>query len=101
MSIPYLLNPPLQQRRRRGKKPVIYFFSPEIIDVSVKLSLVPAWSFSSVYPIVPVETSKSGRETVQWNIRTRVDGNLTEVDTGMEVSYLFWEAESVTAKTFF
>ncbi|KAJ7113529.1 hypothetical protein C8R44DRAFT_833048 [Mycena epipterygia] len=47
-----------------GKKPVIYF-SPEIIDVSVKLSLVPAWSFSSVYPIVPVENSKSGRETVQ------------------------------------
>ncbi|KAJ7118843.1 hypothetical protein C8R44DRAFT_922601 [Mycena epipterygia] len=86
MSIPYLLNPPLQQRRRRGKKPVIYF-SPEIINVSVKLSLVPAWSFSSVYPIV--------LETVQWNIRTRMDGNLTEVDTGMKVSYLFWEADVI------
>jgi hypothetical protein len=93
MSISHLLNPvPSRPTRRRGKKPVIYLFSPKDIDVAVKLSLVPMWSFSSVYPIVPVET-QSGTETVEWNVRTRIDGTLTELGTGMEISYLFWEAE--------
>ncbi|KAJ7778658.1 hypothetical protein DFH07DRAFT_730622 [Mycena maculata] len=96
MSIPYLLNPyPGLIRRKRGKKPVIYLFSPEIVDASVHLSLVPEWSFSSVFPVVPVQTSKAGRDAVQWNVRTHMNGSLTELCTGMEVSYLFWEADVV------
>ncbi|KAJ7253391.1 ubiquitin family protein [Mycena haematopus] len=99
MSIPHLLNP-LQlpgshPQRRRGKKPIIYLFSPTVIEATVKLSLVPTWSFSSVYPIVPVETSESGGDVVQWNVRTHMDGNLTELGTGLEISYLFWEADVI------
>ncbi|KAJ7184427.1 hypothetical protein C8R46DRAFT_883529 [Mycena filopes] len=93
MSIPHLLNPP--PVRRRGKKPVIYLFAPEVIDVRVKLSLIPAWSFSSIYPIVPIETRQSGGEAVEWNVRTHVGGNLTELSTGLEVTYLFWEADVI------
>ncbi|KAJ7042122.1 hypothetical protein C8F04DRAFT_1028892 [Mycena alexandri] len=93
MNISHLLNPLPVRIRRRGKKPVIYLFAPDIIDVSVKLSLIPAWSFSSIYPIVPIETSQSGRESVEWNVRTHLDGSLTEISTGMEVAYLFWEAD--------
>ncbi|KAF7353745.1 hypothetical protein MVEN_01059900 [Mycena venus] len=106
MSISHLLNPlpsspaqyplnPLLHRptRKRGKKPVIYLFSPNIIEATVKLSLVPTWSFSSIYPIVPVETSPSGGEVVQWGVRTHMDGNLTELGTGLEIAYLFWEAD--------
>ncbi|KAJ6546899.1 hypothetical protein B0H19DRAFT_954458 [Mycena capillaripes] len=100
MSIPYLLNPlPIRPIRRRGKKPVIYLFSPEDINACVKLSLIPTWSFSSVYPVVPIETSQSGREAVEWNVRTQADGNLTELQTELEVSYLFWEAEARAEST--
>ncbi|KAJ7771528.1 hypothetical protein B0H16DRAFT_1306246 [Mycena metata] len=95
MSISHLLNPP--PVRRRCKKPVIYLFAPDIIEtVSVKLSLIPAWSFSTIYPIVHIETSQSGRESVEWNVRTHLDGSLTEISTGIEVAYLFWEADVIS-----
>ncbi|KAJ6500664.1 hypothetical protein C8R45DRAFT_819640 [Mycena sanguinolenta] len=105
MDIRHLLNPlPLpgtgysstdRPHRKRGKKPIIYLFSPTVIEATVKLSLVPTWSFSSVYPIVPVETSESGGDVVQWNVRTHMNGNLTELGTGLETSYLFWEADVI------
>ncbi|KAF7359180.1 Ubiquitin-domain-containing protein [Mycena sanguinolenta] len=103
MSIRHLLNPlplpgtsnPDRPRRKRGKKPVIYLFSPTVIEATVKLSLVPTWSFSSVYPTVPVETSESGGDVVEWNVRTHKDGSLTELGTGLATSYLFWEADVI------
>ncbi|KAG1841991.1 hypothetical protein C8R48DRAFT_643701 [Suillus tomentosus] len=75
-----------------GGKPVIYLYSPSDIDVSVKLSLSPEWSFSAIYPVV---TLKQGHgQHVEWNVRTHQDGSLTERNSGLDVSYLFWEAKT-------
>jgi hypothetical protein len=72
-------------------KPVIYLFSPSDIDVSVKLSLIPEWSLSVIYPVVSTEDHG---HRLEWNVRTHQDGSLTEHNSGLDVSYLFWEAES-------
>lgn len=71
-------------------KPVIYLHSPSDIDVSVKLSLIPEWSLSVIYPIVPMDEH---RRHLEWNVRTHEDGSLTEHNSGLHVSYLFWEAK--------
>ena len=76
-----------------GGKPVIYLFSPEDIDATVALSLVPEWRFSALYPVVPVKQQDGGHEKTHWDIRTHSDGSLTEKITGLDVSYLFWEAQ--------
>ncbi|KAG1844209.1 hypothetical protein DFJ58DRAFT_664859 [Suillus subalutaceus] len=73
------------------KKPVIYLYSPSDIDVSVKLSLIPEWSLSVIYPVV---TTEDHGQRLEWNVRTHQDGSLTEHNSGLDVSYLFWEAES-------
>ncbi|KAG1844211.1 hypothetical protein DFJ58DRAFT_31306 [Suillus subalutaceus] len=73
------------------KKPVIYLYSPSDIDVSVKLSLIPEWCLSVIYPIV---TTEDHGQRLEWNIRTHQDGSLTEHNSGLDVSYLFWEAET-------
>ncbi|KAG1799966.1 hypothetical protein EV424DRAFT_439089 [Suillus variegatus] len=75
----------------RCRKPVIYLYSPSDIDVSVKLSLIPEWRLSVIYPVVTTEDH--GRR-LEWNVRTHQDGSLTELNSGLNVSYLFWEAET-------
>jgi hypothetical protein len=72
-----------------GKKPVIYLYSPSDIDVSVKLSLIPEWTLSVIYPVVP---TKDHGQDIEWNVRTHQDGSLTEHNSGLDVAYLFWEA---------
>ncbi|KAG2037000.1 hypothetical protein BDR03DRAFT_920623 [Suillus americanus] len=81
----------LQAKCRLGKKPVIYLYSPSDIDVSVKLSLIPEWSLSVIYPVV---TTEDHGQRLEWNVRTHQDGSLTEYNSGLDVSYLFWEAET-------
>lgn len=76
-----------------GGKPVIYLFSPEDVDATVTLSLVPEWRFSLVYPVVPIKHKDNGHEKIRWDIRTHSDGSLVEKITGLDVSYLFWEAQ--------
>jgi hypothetical protein len=78
------------QASLRGGKPVIYLYSPSDIDVSVKLSLIPEWSLSAIYPVV---TIKDHGQHIEWNVRTHQDGSLTENNSGLDVAYLFWEAE--------
>jgi len=63
-----------------------------VIDASVKLALSPEWRFSAIYPVVA--TKRHGEELVEWNVRTHQDGSLTENNTGLDVAYLFWEAET-------
>ncbi|KIK35889.1 hypothetical protein CY34DRAFT_811814 [Suillus luteus UH-Slu-Lm8-n1] len=75
----------------RLKKPVIYIYSPSDIDVSVKLSLTPEWTLSVIYPVV---ATKDNGQHIQWNVRTHRDGSLTEHNAGLDVAYLFWEAET-------
>ncbi|KAG1789954.1 uncharacterized protein HD556DRAFT_753610 [Suillus plorans] len=72
------------------KKPVIYLYSPSDIDVCVKLSLIPDWSFAVIYPVV---TTEEHGQRLEWNVCTHQDGSLTEHYSGLDVSYLFWEAQ--------
>ncbi|KAG1893678.1 uncharacterized protein F5891DRAFT_1153021 [Suillus fuscotomentosus] len=81
----------IQVDRMRVRKPIIYLYSPSDIDVSVKLALIPEWRLSVIYPIVTTEDH--GRR-LEWNVRTHQDGSLTEHNSGLNVSYLFWEAET-------
>ncbi|KIM37627.1 hypothetical protein M413DRAFT_448413 [Hebeloma cylindrosporum] len=80
---------------QKGGKPVIYLFSPETIEAEVKLSLIPQWNLSAIYPVVPIKprTARSN-EQVAWRVRTHVNGDLTELTTGLDVAYLFWEAHT-------
>ncbi|KAJ6553689.1 hypothetical protein DFH09DRAFT_1085450 [Mycena vulgaris] len=76
-----------------GDTPVIYLYSPAEKEVSVVLTLTTEWSFSAVYPILPVKLLPSGAgERIHWNVRTQAYGSLTELNTGLDVTYLFWEA---------
>ncbi|KIY48347.1 hypothetical protein FISHEDRAFT_65848 [Fistulina hepatica ATCC 64428] len=80
-------------RAQCGGKPVIYVFSPQPLEVTVKLSLVPQWEISHIYPIIPVTSTPSGEE-LTWRVKTHENGSLTELNTGLDVSYLFWEAKT-------
>ncbi|KAJ6461104.1 hypothetical protein C8R45DRAFT_538584 [Mycena sanguinolenta] len=83
------------RREQRGGKPVIYVYSPTETNVSVALTLTPEWSFSAIYPVVPNKALSSGTgERIQWNVRTHLNGSLTELNTGLDVAYLFWEAHT-------
>ncbi|KAG1812598.1 uncharacterized protein BJ212DRAFT_459416 [Suillus subaureus] len=79
------------RKRHLCKKPVIYLYSPSDIDVSVKISLIPEWTLSVIYPVVATEDHG---QRLEWNVRTHQDGSLTEHNSGLDVSYLFWEAET-------
>lgn len=80
----------------KARKPVIYLLSPEAIEASVTLSLIPEWRFSSIYPIVPIQRSThDSKEEITWRVQVHPGGELTELITGLNVAYLFWEAQSV------
>ncbi|KAJ6461105.1 hypothetical protein C8R45DRAFT_1029194 [Mycena sanguinolenta] len=82
-------------REQRGRKPVIYVYSPTETNVSVALTLTPEWSFSVIYPVVPNKALPSGTgERIQWTVCTHLNGGLTELNTGLDVAYLFWEAHT-------
>jgi hypothetical protein len=64
------------------------------MEVSVTLSLVPEWSLTAVYPVVPIKSSNPhDGEQIQWSVRVDTDGILTEASTGLQTTYLFWEAQ--------
>ena len=81
---------------QRGGKPVIYLFSPKTLEAEVKLSLIPQWNLSAIYPVVPIKPrTVRSNEQVAWRVRTHANGDLTELMTGLNVTYLFWEAQYV------
>jgi Ubiquitin family len=86
----------LELSRKIGK-PVVYIFPPtgKAVEAQVNLSLVPGWEFSALYPVVPTKAGTAGQSVV-WSVSTLPDGSLREVQTGLEVSYLYWEAEYVS-----
>ncbi|KAK1223971.1 hypothetical protein PQX77_013132 [Marasmius sp. AFHP31] len=90
----------------RFGKPVIYLFAREEMDVSVSISLIPQWSFSVLYPKVPIEDPRSAsggksrfHQRVQWDVETKNDGTLREKSSGLDIAYLFWEADVNRDKT--
>ena len=78
-------------RTQRDGKPVIYLYAPSELTVSVKLSLVPQWSFSAIYLIVPIKHVKN--EEQEWKVRVKPNGELTEMNTGLDVAYFSCEAQ--------
>jgi hypothetical protein len=75
------------------RKPVIYLYSPSEIFASVTLSLIRQWKFSVVYPVVPIKRVEGHlHEELEWKVRVCANGQLTEMNTGLDVAYLFWEA---------
>ncbi|KLO11502.1 hypothetical protein SCHPADRAFT_905931 [Schizopora paradoxa] len=84
---------------QKGGKPVIYLFPPKLLEnVNIKLSLVPSWSFSVLYPPVPIssdahrEDHNGETQTVAWDVSAAPDGTLRDKSSNLSVSYLFWEA---------
>lgn len=61
------------------------------LEASVELLLVPRWNLSVVYPVTPIESGREG-ETVSWRVRVHPEGHLTELSTGLDIAYLYWEA---------
>ena len=79
-----------------GGKPVIYLLAPEGMEASVELSLVPQWRLSTIYPVVPVKPASShSLQKLTWRVRVHPNGDLTELTTGLDTAYLFWEATYV------
>ncbi|KAH6904680.1 hypothetical protein BKA70DRAFT_1403189 [Coprinopsis sp. MPI-PUGE-AT-0042] len=80
----------------KGAKPVIYICPPagRSIEAQVNLSLVPEWEFSAIYPVVPAKATPAKGQAVSWTVVTLPDGNLRQTQTGLNVSYLYWEADT-------
>ncbi|KAH8103028.1 hypothetical protein BXZ70DRAFT_927741 [Cristinia sonorae] len=81
----------------RGGKPVIYVFTPRPQAVSVGLNLSRQWEFSAIYPVAKIDSSDprskiTKGQRIQWNVHTQENGTLLDQATGLEVSYLYWEA---------
>ena len=78
------------------KKPVIYLYPPSSLeDVTVELALASSWRFSTVHP-PPRTTIPPGEphtaQSVTWSVAAEPNGTLVDKTSGMEVSFLYWEA---------
>ena len=83
-------------RPEAPKKPVIYLYPPSsLADVTVELSLTSSWRFSAVHPPPRTTVPPGMPHTAQlltWTVSAEPDGTLVDKTSGMEVSYLYWEA---------
>ncbi|TFK81787.1 hypothetical protein K466DRAFT_591013, partial [Polyporus arcularius HHB13444] len=83
--------------RLRGGKPVIYLFPPSPVpDAMVSVRLVPQWTFSHIYPLCDIKSSNDGKQSITWSVSASPNGALVDNCTGVELSYLFWEAQTRT-----
>ncbi|KAG8911027.1 hypothetical protein FRC01_005972 [Tulasnella sp. 417] len=80
----------------RGGKPVIYLYPPVQTNAKVRLSLVPQWSLSAVYPQPIKGTFKEGESsrTAEWDVVAQPSGMMAVKGSSTEVAYIFWEAET-------
>ncbi|KIO32157.1 hypothetical protein M407DRAFT_67171 [Tulasnella calospora MUT 4182] len=87
--------------RLRGGKPVIYLFPHTSLNAKVKLSLVPQWSFSAVYPLPIRGSFKEGAssQSAEWDVVAHPNGMMTMEGSPTEVAYIFWEAEQVETQS--
>lgn len=63
-----------------SKKPVIYLYPQKTTNVEVQLK------YNGKLTVTYPEYKKEG-----WNVMAQPDGTLTDLNTGKEYSYLFWE----------
>lgn len=66
-----------------SKKPVIYLYPEKTMDVNVQLK------YNGKLTVTYPEHKKTG-----WDVSAKPDGTLTDLDTGKEYSYLFWEGDT-------
>lgn len=80
----------------RGGKPVIYLQPPVSINAKLRLSLVPQWKLSAVYPQPSEGSFKSGKsaQAVESEVDVSPSGMISTKGTSTEVAYIFWEAET-------
>ncbi|KAH9073483.1 hypothetical protein EDB83DRAFT_2219533 [Lactarius deliciosus] len=91
-----ILLSPKPSSQGRCRKPVIYLYPPSnLADVTVDLALAPSWRFSAVHP-PPRTTVPPGEphttQSLTWTVAAEPNGMLVDKTSGMEVSYLYWEA---------
>ncbi|KAI0310074.1 hypothetical protein OF83DRAFT_917441 [Amylostereum chailletii] len=78
----------------RARKPVVYLFPPQTMHgVNVTLELSRAWSFFVVYPPAVDIPTEDGHQAIRWTVDAHPDGTLVDKTSGLELSYLFWEAQ--------
>ena len=71
----------------RGRKPVIYLYSPSKFFASVTLSLIRQWKFSAIYPVVPIKRVEGHlHEELEWKVHVCANEQLTERNTGLDVA---------------
>jgi hypothetical protein len=80
------------------RKPVIYLYPPSrLSDVTVELLLTSSWSFSAIYPLPQTavtsgEKQQIAAQSLTWTVDAEPDGRLVDKTSGVEVTYLYWEA---------
>ena len=83
------------------RKPVIYLYPPSrLSDVTVELLLTSSWSFSAIYPLPQTaltsgEKQQIATQSLTWTVDAEPDGRLVDKTSGVEVTYLYWEATYV------
>jgi hypothetical protein len=84
----------LSSQRPQICKSVVYLYPPSsLADVSVELTLVPSWSFLAVHPPQQKPIFLGERRKAQcWKVAAEPNGTLLDKTTGIEISYLHWEA---------
>ncbi|KAG8962926.1 hypothetical protein FRC00_008412 [Tulasnella sp. 408] len=90
-------------REQTGGKPVIYLYPPMSINAKVRLSLIPGWKFSAVYPQPTEGSFKEGKSTqdVEWDVAVNPSGMIRSQGDSTEVAYLYWEAKYVRRYTLY
>ncbi|WYZ43694.1 hypothetical protein EsH8_VII_000130 [Colletotrichum jinshuiense] len=79
-----------------GGKPAIYLMSPfPLMKVAVHVTLSHHWNFSTIYPLADPVIGLDNESTVSWKVSVGSDGILKDTATGVQCSYLFWEAETL------
>ncbi|KIO32160.1 hypothetical protein M407DRAFT_18964 [Tulasnella calospora MUT 4182] len=101
VKMPFHMLPPSGSSARGtvwkpARKPVIYLYSPTAINAKVRLSLIPQWKFSAVYPQPTEGSFKEGKsaQMVEWDVVVNPSGTISTKGISTEVAYLFWEAET-------
>jgi hypothetical protein len=95
-----LFSQPAVQPEEHVRKPVIYLFPPSHLpDVTVELLLTSSWSFSAIYPspqtAITSSEKQNAAQSLTWTVDAEPDGRLVDKTSGVEVTYLYWEATYV------
>jgi hypothetical protein len=83
----YIISDPIRDPIRVHKKPVIYLYPKETMDISVQLNLKNS-KFTTIYPKFNDDNT--------WNVRAKPNGDI--LMNGKTYPYLFWEAESYNSQ---